>query len=82
MCANLEYKFIHKLSWVFKTNGALDASFSCAMIQLVALTIDNCRDQNPRGSDCDPMNARVYFKLQIVYCLFPFDQNYSRKHDP
>ena len=35
-------KFIHKLSGslVFKTNGALDAHFSCAMIQLVVLTID------------------------------------------
>ena len=27
-------------------------------------------------------HVRVYFKLQVVYCLFPFDQNYSRKHDP
>ena len=22
----------------------------------------------------------VYFKLQLLYCLFPFDQNYFRKH--
>ena len=26
--------------------------------------------------------TRVQFKLQCDYCLFPFDQNYSRKHDP
>ena len=58
VCANLESKFIHKLSGllVFKANGALGAGFSCAMIHLFELTIDKCHDQNPRGSGCDPMN--------------------------
>ena len=63
VCANLKIHSQTSGSLVFKTNGALGARFSCAMIHLVELTIDKCHDQYPRGSGCDPMNLWMdYFE--------------------